>query len=189
MPRGGRRPWPERPPSLDAWRAIGEDRHGHTHAVLHGRSLRANNPSRKGFERGIEAAADPFAQLAGNRAVRIAGQGRDAPVPAHCWPSRTGLMDRERPQARVGWKCTSRPPPCPTRHPQGGVAPVIGLKARKASVLLRTPHNPKAIYNFRNRRHARPKRIFVHIDPDVNVRLWVATERAEDRLQVTLFRA
>ena len=27
--RGSLRAWPEQPPSLDAWRAIGEDRHGH----------------------------------------------------------------------------------------------------------------------------------------------------------------
>ena len=60
---------------------------------------RTSNPSGKGVERRFEAAEDPLA----GRAVRHRRPrpGR-APSRLAVWPSRTGLMDRERPQARVG---------------------------------------------------------------------------------------
>jgi len=67
--------------------------------------------------------------------------------------------------------------------------PVIGLKARTASVLLRTPHKPKVTRNLRNRRRARPKRVLVHIDLDVNVRLRVGIGGVENRLQVSASRS
>jgi len=72
-----------------------------------------------GVERRFEAAADPLAgRLAGS-----AGQGRDSSGtgPPFGLPVRD-FDGPERPQARLGWKCTSRPSPCRTRHPKGGVA-------------------------------------------------------------------
>ena len=69
------------------------------------------------------------------------------------------------------------------------VAPVIGLKARTASVLPRTPRNPKATRNLRNRCRARPKRVLVHIDLDVNVRLRLAIGHLEDRLRIMASRS
>ena len=57
------------------------------------------------------------------------------------WPSRMGLMDRERPQARLGWPCTSRPSPCRTKHPEGWVAPVNGRKRPRATAA--TAHSPQ----------------------------------------------
>jgi len=47
-PRRNLWPWPERPPSLDAWRATGEGWGVQAIPTLRGRSLRASDPSGKG---------------------------------------------------------------------------------------------------------------------------------------------
>ena len=82
----------------------------------------------------------------------IAGEDRDAPVPPRCLPSRPGLMDRERPQARLGWPCTSQPSPCRTRHPKGGVAPATTALSRTAPPFVRPWCNRNAGSDMRSPR-------------------------------------
>ena len=55
----------------------------------------------------------------GDRSSWLRSRGH-VPVLAGRWPSRTGLLDRERPQAGVGWQCTSQPSPCRMRHAEYG---------------------------------------------------------------------
>ncbi len=97
-------------------------------------SLPANSPSRKGVERRFEALEDPLPDhLAVGLCPASPAKAGPGPFRLAVWPSRMGLMDRERPQARLGWPCTSRPSPCRTRHPEGWVAPGNGRKRQRVT--------------------------------------------------------
>ena len=85
------------------------------HAVLHGRSLPANSPSRKGVESRFEALEDPLPDHLSARLSGIADQGRDAPVPARRLAFPHGIDGPERPAAEVGMECTSQPSQMPHR--------------------------------------------------------------------------
>ena len=87
-------------------------------------------------------------------------------LPCPVWkPSCKGPIDRSDP--RVGWKCTSQPSPCHTRHGNRGVAPVTAAGPGAAPRPRRPQHNRKASSNLRHRRCAHPKRVSAHIDPSV----------------------
>ena len=89
----------------------------------------------------------------------------------------------------MGWRAHPNRRRAVPGTPKGWVAPGNGLKARTASVLLRTHRNPKVTSNLRNRCRARPKRILMHIDLDVNVRLWIAIGHLEHRLRIMASRS
>ena len=71
-------------------------------------------------------------------------------------------LTRSDPRGRVGWRAHPNPPRCHTGHRNRGVATVIGLKARTASVLRHTLRNPNTASNLRDRQRARPNRVFAH---------------------------
>ena len=85
------------------------------------RPLRGSLPMESSLQEGrsapLPSGGSPVRRPAGRRAV---GHGRasarDALVPPRLWPSRMGLLVRERPHGRVGWPCTSQPSPCRVRH-------------------------------------------------------------------------
>ena len=72
-----------------------------------------------------------------------------------------------------GWDGSAHPDPlqCRTRHRNRGVAPVIGLKARTASVLRRETHNGKAVSSLQCRRRAHPSGACLHMALDVTCAL------------------
>ena len=83
-------------------------------------------------------------------------------------PSRKGLLDRERPQARVGWPCTSQPPPWPCeacRTP--GSLPSTARRPGSAPAIRGPWPNPKPSGDLRNPRSARFGAISLHKHPDV----------------------
>ena len=78
-----------------------------------------------------------------------------------CWMGVT-------PQRRGRWGCTSPSSPMPIEACRdGGSLPTTASLAGSASALRWPWRNPKPFRNLRNRCRARPKRFFLHIDPDV----------------------
>ncbi len=120
------------PPSRHASIGIGQDGDVHPHPPVRCGSLPASSPSRKGVERRVGAAEDPFADLLDVGLVGVAAQGRDAAVPGlgrlparDRWPvatSRGGwhgvsmpILPRGTPGAQSGGSLRSRPK-APARH-------------------------------------------------------------------------
>ena len=142
LPNGPPGPWLERPASPRARCGVGPSVFSHPRPPASTGRSSTRNPSGKGVGRRFEAAEHAFAVhpslgAAGvavatviRRRAFVARRDRAAPSPLLYvdakrfgfatdrgtrarWPSRKGLLDRERPQAAVGLPCTSQPSAVP----------------------------------------------------------------------------
>ena len=118
----------------------------------------------------LRGGGPPVRRLTGCGAVRHqrARPGRARPGSPFGLPARD-CWNRERPQARVGWPCTSQPSPCRMRHAEYGgrsrqrpPAPARHGRPRGYATNATTPATCRICGV------SRPSAVLVHIDPDVS---------------------